>query len=133
MAEGLIPFSRVIERVRKLANDSPGQVAECEYFNNKGEPQCIWGHIFAELGCTVEQWKDGLTYWVVAPNGERVTDAGSSIEDFRPDWKQLGIEEPNSRQLEWSCRVQANQDKPIAWGFAVGSVDKDFKRRGIVV
>lgn len=133
MAEGLIPFSRVIERVRKLANDYPERVAECEYFNNMGEPQCIWGHVFADLGCAIEWQKGSRTCWVVAPNGEMVTDAGSSIQYFRPNWGQLGIEGPNSVQLEWSCRVQGNQDREIAWGFAVGSVDEYFKRRGITV
>lgn len=129
----MVPFSRVIERVRKLANDYPDRVAECEYFNNKGEPQCIWGHVFAHLGCAIEWQEDGLTCWVVAPNGERVTDAGSSIEDFRPDWGQLGIEGPNSSQLRWACGVQNNQDSGMAWGFAVGSMDEEFKRLRITV
>lgn len=128
MAEGLIPFSRVIERVRKLANDYPERVAECEYFNNNGEPLCIWGHVFADLGCSLKI-VGGYLKEVQSRLGEKVVAMDISIAD----WVAAGVEQPTRHEEEWARRTQENQDKPMAWGFAVGSVDEDFKRRGITV
>ncbi|KPG13708.1 hypothetical protein [Mycobacteroides immunogenum] len=129
----LIPFSRVIERVRKLANDYPERKAECEYFNMSGTPQCIWGHVFAELGCSTKYDESREVWWVVNASGDRVTEAGSSLNEDHPDWGALGVEHPNADQQAWSEMVQQEQDTPLAWGFAVGSVDEDFKRCGITV
>lgn len=129
----LIPFSRVIERVRKLANDYPDRVAECEYFNNKGEPQCIWGHVFADLGCAIEFDESHETWWVTNASGQRVTQRGASLAEDWIDWEVLGIECPNDDERAWSETVQQEQDTPFAWGFAVGVVDESFKRQGISV
>ncbi|WP_131822403.1 hypothetical protein [Mycobacteroides chelonae] len=127
----LIPFARVIERVRKLANDYPERVAECEYFNNAGEPQCIWGHVFADLGCTIKFDEEGDL--VVAPGGARVIGASDDLDGYVPAWEALGIEPPTPDQRQWSAEVQSEQDSPSPWGFAVGIVDEYFRRRGISV
>ncbi|PVB19776.1 hypothetical protein [Mycobacteroides abscessus] len=134
MAEGLIPFSRVIERVRKLANDYPDRVVECQYFDNGGAPECIFGTVLHELGCylNVTTEDDVEVAWEVrGPTGVPVVNDGESISDAH--WIAAGVAEPTKDQAGWAVNVQDTQDNNLAWGFAVGSVDEDFKRRGIAV
>ncbi|WP_016887163.1 hypothetical protein [Mycobacteroides abscessus] len=134
MAEGLIPFSRVIERVRKLASDEPDRIGASQYFNDEDAcPEDIFGIVLEELGATFEPDDMGGNIWGKRRENGTYPFIGRSNrwpQDLH--WEELGVSEPTEDESAWVKAVAWEQDE-IAWGFAVGSVDEDFKRRGITV
>lgn len=134
MSDELIPFSRVIERVRKLANEQPDRVGASQYFNDESaSPEDIFGIVLEELGATFVPDDMGGNIWgKQRENGTHPFVGRSNLWPQNLHWEELGVSEPNEDESAWVKAVAWEQDE-ISWGFAVGSVDEDFKRRGISV
>ena len=109
----MIPFSEVISRIRKLADEHPDRVVGCDYFNEDGTPCCIVGNVISELGAVPGPSRGE----VVSPTGERVVGEGKSASSI--NWNVVGVENPTSKQIDWVISVQETQDERNTWSVAV--------------
>lgn len=111
----MIPFSEVISRIRKLADEHPDRVVGCDYFNEDGTPCCIVGNVISELG--------GVRYGSSAVNaaGEKIVYEGTRSDLVH--WKLLGVESPSNTERDWVYSVQKEQDNESTWRQAVDAVD----------
>lgn len=105
----MIPFSSLIEAVRKAADDYPERISgRAEYRHTNGRPICIVGHAFHSLGVKIP----------FEQNGTKV---------FRLDFDQLGIGKPSRPgQLEWLDSVQEWQDANINWRDSIDKADDEW-------
>ncbi|QXO14281.1 hypothetical protein SEA_CHASER_42 [Mycobacterium phage Chaser] len=105
--EGMRKFRDVINEARKVAMLNPlGRNERAAYTKRNGEPCCLFGHVLERLGIGIAGW-------------EPINDV--TFADL--PWSDWGFDEPNTYQLLWIAKVQANADNGDAWIIAIAMAD----------
>lgn len=101
------PFEEIEEVVRRLAQEQPERVSSIFYARlEDGEPECILGHAYQELGVSVESLG-------------KIGTARDLVRRFHPD--------ATPQQAKWLRSVQRYQDRGETWSVAVEEADLRFR------
>lgn len=112
-----ITIDQVIAKVREIADRNAAHVYKagghgaCLYWED-GEPSCIFGHVFSELG-------------VPDTAVERYDESGRGLPAILRELCDLRHSEEDSK-IRWCRRVQGFQDAYVPWGQAVIAANEIF-------
>lgn len=114
MAKITIDIPTLVDKVRAASAALPDREGDCHYFHD-GEPACIIGHAFAEMGITESDI-------IVLEGGDDCAANTTKIRDLTIANEPVFVNVDGSA-LWWLEHVQRNQDDGLTWRDAVDYAD----------